>query len=57
MIKGDGDLAVRVWVSCKAAAGGAATARANLVPRGLPSSQVLLQGLARAAAPLHCCPA
>lgn len=54
--KVDGDLAMGVRVSCKAAAGGAATARASLVPGELPSSQVLLQGLARAAAPLHCCP-
>lgn len=53
---------MRIWLwgsgsAAKPLEGGAATARANLVARELPSSQVPLQGLARAAAPLHCCPA
>jgi len=48
---------VGVRASCEPAAGGAAAARADLVPWELPSPQGLLQGLAGAPAPPHRSPA
>ena len=50
-------LAVGVRASCEPAARGAATARADLVPWELPSSEALLRGLAGAAAPARRSPA
>lgn len=56
-LKASRGLAVGVRASCELAAGGVATAWADLTPWGLPSSEALLWGLARASAPPHRSPA